>query len=340
MTRGGTFRSGQHGGHGATHRGRFFVADRDRSGVRDAMQRLLRLGGADAVVHAPRSAAVPIAFLEAGEGPPVVLLHGGSGGGANWYRVIGGLSRTHRVLAPDLPGFGLSPVLARLPPRASLSSAGAEILLAWLDSLGIASCDVVGTSFGGLLALRLAQLRPEGVRRLVLIDSAGLGRAMPWGARLAALPGLGRALLRPTRHGIEWLFRHLLVAHPDVLPAEDSSAILAYLEASAASADPGWAARVVAAFGGLRGQREVLRPAELARISQPLLLLWGARDAFLPLAHGRRAARAAPRALLRVLPGVGHSPNWEVPGEVNAALAGFLGPTRRPLVGTIPAPLR
>ncbi len=329
MIRGGEAPPEAEGGHGAaTHHGRFSLRPGPAAAVRAAMVRLLRLAGADAASRTGRAGEAPIHFLDSGRGPALVLLHGGGGGGANWYRLIPALSPTHRVLAPDLPGFGLTPALA--PETAGpLSRTGAALLLRWLDGLGISSFDVAGTSYGGLLALRLAQARPQTVRRLILLDSAGLGAAMPWRVRLATLRGLRRLLARPRREGTRWLFRSLLVARPEALPAGHADALLEYLWASAAAAPPGWLARVLAGFGGLGGQREVVPPAELSAIHQPTLLVWGARDAFFPLAHARAAAEALPRGLLRVIPAAGHSPNWETPEEVAAAAGAFL-PTRPP----------
>ena len=262
-------------------------------------------------------------YLETGDGPPVVLLHGAGGGGANWYRVIGPLSGAFRVLAPDLPGFGLSDPLPDAPARDALGVEAARALHDWLVDVVRQPCDVIGTSFGGLAALRLAQANPGAVRRLILLDSVGLGRQLPAIVRAAALRGLGRLLLVPTRTGTDWLFRTLLVSDASNIPAREREALVDYLHASAriSARTLGLAMR---RFAGAFGQLEILADDELARLTLPTLVLWGERDRFLPPGHGERAARVMPDASFAVIPGAGHSPNWERPAEVADAMLRFL----------------
>ncbi|MBX6362352.1 MAG: alpha/beta fold hydrolase [Gemmatimonadetes bacterium] len=270
-------------------------------------------------------------LLEAGSGRPLLLLHGGGGGGANWFRVLGPLARHARVLAPDLPGFGLSdpgPVERPIGRRA------AAVVARMLDELGLREADVVGTSFGGLVALRLAQLRPAHVRRLVLLDAAGLGRELPLVVRLAGLPLAGAALVRPGRTGTRWVFRHLATSDASRIPPDQCRALLEYLYASGRAAGARRLARGVRSFTGRHGQAEVLTDAELAGIRSPTLVIWGARDRFFPVAHGRRAAALIPRALLAVLARAGHSPNWEDPDGFLRLVLPFLG---EPASGRRPA---
>src|SRR5919202_3647744 len=114
---------------------------------------------------------MPIRYLAAGEGPPVVLLHGAGDNALDWRWVLFTLAATHRVFAPDLPG---SPDSAR--PAADYSPAFFERFVAsFLDALGIRRATFVGNSLGGLVALRLALSEPARVKVLVLVDSAGLG---------------------------------------------------------------------------------------------------------------------------------------------------------------------
>lgn len=283
-----------------------------------AMDRLLALGGAVVERSFVDTHAGPLHVLEAGRGPTLLLLHGASGGGANWYRMIAPLARDYRVVALDLPGFGLSP--AR-PLRAPLGLETARDLLG-LDFLRDFS--VVATSFGGLVALRLAQLAPERVRALVLIDSAGLDAGLPWALRLAARPPLRSLLRRPTRAGTAWMLDHLLTAGSGALPAEDRAALVDFIVAVEQAGAGGLLADALPLFCSLRGQREVLGPAELARIAVPVLTAWGERDRLLPMPAARRAAAAFPGARFAVVPGVGHSPNWEAPDRVLPLVQDFL----------------
>ena len=118
---------------------------------------------------------LPIRYLEAGSGPPLVLLHGAGNNSLDWQWVMPALAATHRVFAPDLPG---SPDSAR--PAADYSPAFFErFVAAFVDALDIGRATFVGTSLGDLISLRLALSDSTRVRALVLVDSAGLGRGQP-----------------------------------------------------------------------------------------------------------------------------------------------------------------
>lgn len=258
--------------------------------------------------------------LAMGQGRPVLLLHGGGGGGANWYRVMRLLSGSFRLLAPDLPGFGLS---APQPTRHDLGTQAAEVLRAWADLVCTTECDVVATSFGGLAALRLAQVAPDHIRRLVLLDTVGFGRHLPLPVRLASLPLLGGWLQTPSHAGTRWLFHTLLVTDATTIPPAERDLLISYLWASARAAHSTMSV-ALSRFAGLRGQREILTDDELRAWRHRTLLLWGSRDRFLPAAHGTRAARLMPEARYHEIAGAGHSPNWERPEEVAEQIRAFL----------------
>jgi pimeloyl-ACP methyl ester carboxylesterase len=260
-------------------------------------------------------------YLEAGAGEVVVLIHGGGGGGANWFRLIGSLATTHRVLAPDLPGFGLS---AERAASGSLGGEAAKLLTHWLDRIGVERATIVGTSFGGLTALRLAQTQRARVARLGLISSAGLGREATWLLRAATLPLLGPVLVRPSRPGTALLFRMLLTTDRSQLSEAQQQALVEYLFQSGSVMDARSFARTLRRFAGVRGQREVCGTAELAPLDMPAVVIWGRRDRLLPTAHAEAAAGALPNAVLTIIDRSGHSPNWETPGDVLAAIRALL----------------
>jgi pimeloyl-ACP methyl ester carboxylesterase len=291
-----------------------------RAAVRAAMHRLLASEGAEARSIMTTVDGAALHHLEAGAGPPVVLLHGGSGGGANWFRVLPQLSQRSRVLAPDLPGFGLSDGVV---PRAPLGRTAAQTLLRWLDAVEVERAVVAGTSFGGLAALRLAQLAPTRVAGLFLLSSAGLGRELPPLVRLATVPGLATLGLHPTRRGGASVFRSLLTSDRSTLSAEQVAALLEYLHLSARQAGTRYLVRTLRMFASARGQREVLTAAEFAALPMPVSIAWGALDPFLPPEHGRVCAPHC-RAELTIIPDAGHSPNWERPAAVVHALQALI----------------
>ena len=134
---------------------------------------------------------LPIRYLTAGEGPPLMLLHGAGDNALDWQWVLPDLGATHRVYAPDLPG---SPNSAR--PAADYSPAFFTHFVAeFLDALGIERAAFIGNSLGGLIALRLALSEPKRVKALILVDSAGLGRAVNPAFTSVNVPGLGEAAM-------------------------------------------------------------------------------------------------------------------------------------------------
>jgi 4,5:9,10-diseco-3-hydroxy-5,9,17-trioxoandrosta-1(10),2-diene-4-oate hydrolase len=282
-----------------------------------AMQRLLRLGDSAARGRYATVAGVPLHYLEEGSGSAIVLLHGGAGGGANWFRVLHALARRFRVLAPDLPGFGLSP---KRVPAAPLGVAAADLLAEWLRGLRVQSALVAGTSFGGLAALRLAQRAPEVVGRLFLLDAAGLERRVALPVRLAALPLIGPVCARPTRYGTARTFRRLLTRNAAAIPSAMQQALVDYLYVTSRSAGRAYLGRTLRLFAGAAGQREVLSPAELSGIARPAMVVLGEHDPFFSAAAARAAAHALPHAEFRMIAGVGHSPNWEAPEAVLSAI--------------------
>jgi pimeloyl-ACP methyl ester carboxylesterase len=279
------------------------------------MLALLRSVGAHVTRHYEEHAGVRLHALSAGQGETIVLLHGAGGGGANWFAVFNLLSRSYRVLAPDLPGFGLSPRMHVGPP---LGTSVARSIDAWLDARGEGRVHLVGTSMGGLIALRIAQDNPDRVRTLTLLDAAGLGKSLPLLVRLGTLPGCGRFVRHTSRAGLEFFLQRYLTARP--MPEPHRSALLDFLLAVADAGGGETVAQYLSRFASLAGQTEVAGSRALEEIDVPVLVMWGEKDRFLPLRHARRAARALPRARLRIIAGAGHSPNWEMPEAVAAGI--------------------
>src|SRR5215216_685495 len=230
---------------------------------------------------------MPIRYLAAGEGPPVVLLHGAGDNALDWRWVMPTLAASHRVYAPDLPG---SPDSAR--PSADYSPAFFErFVAAFVDALDIGRATFVGNSLGGLIALRLALSEPERAGALVLVDSAGLGRAVNPAFTSVNVPGLGEAALPFWRtpvgaHQRAWGRTALLFAHhPGSVPREwlAEQCRLALL--------PGYLEAHLAALRALvspLGQREVLVD-RLPLLKMPVLVVWGARDRVFPESQAREA---------------------------------------------------
>lgn len=238
-----------------------------------------------------------VAYTLAGAGSPIGLLHGLGGAASNWVELAPRLAARHRVIAVDLPGHGMS------DPPAAVGSLDtyADAVAACLERERAKPAALVGHSFGGAVALRLAARRPELVSALVLAAAAGISST-----GLRARVGLrALAVLRPSRlvarHRDQvarsvYLRRLVFAALASDPAALSPTAVQGFLAGSAAVSDSRTAMEALVAYDA--------RTA-LDGIVCPVLVLWGARDRFLPLEDGLEYARRL-RAPLRVLPDTGH----------------------------------
>lgn len=261
-----------------------------------------------------------IHYLDYGEGPPLLLVHGGGAGCAVWYRQIAALSKSFRVIAPDNPLFGLSSQPALEMPIKQFTS---DYLVAFMDALYIEKASFAGLSLGGFASLSLTLDAPERVQKLVLIDAAGLGRELPWPFRLASWPILGRLVVRPNKFLQDRFFAASEVVNPGG-PDADLFKQYAY-EVTTAEGHPEALRRNLPSFADIGGQRYVFPDEDLRTISAPTLIIWGEKDRFFPVSHARRAAKLIPGSQLCVLPDTGHVSIWDSPDSVNELLADFLG---------------
>jgi pimeloyl-ACP methyl ester carboxylesterase len=259
----------------------------------------------------PRSSG-SVRYHVGGEGEPLLLLHGLSGSTGNWVELLPELVRRYRVLAVDLPGHARSGGLPRGASTGDFAAVAAAVLEAETDRPAL----VVGHSFGGLVALRLARSRPALVRGLLLVSPAGIASAKR-AAQVIALASTtirpGR-LVAPFRHRYAeraWyrraLFRPWFVSDAVALTPR---ATLGLLDAQREHADTKTAARAMVADDPRR---------DLDAISCPALVLWGARDPQLPVGDAFEYARRL-RARLRVVADCGHLVIVERPGAVLDAL--------------------
>ena len=225
-------------------------------------------------------AGVPTAVLEGGDGPPVVLLHGPGEHAPKWIRVIPNLTTTHRVIAPDLPGHGISPVTD--------GPLDADRVIAWLGELIEQTCPtppvLVGQILGGAIAARFASARGDRLSGLVLADALGLAPFQP-------TPEFGLALTdflaQPTEDTHDRLWQQCafdLDRMRDRM-GESWEWIKAY------NLDRAHASELHAAQHSLMEHfgMPAIPPTDLARIAVPTTLIWGRHD----LATQLRVAEAA-----------------------------------------------
>ena len=261
-------------------------------------------------------------YMTAGEGPPLVLLHGIGTSSLEWNRAMPALARKRSVYAPDL----LRPERGRNHAGFSPSSL-AYFVAEFMDALGIERAAVVGNSLGGLVALRFALSSPSRVSALVLVDSAGLGREVTPALASATLPGLGEAAINLAQTPIGATQRSLvraplLFAAPALTPPEWLAEQVRLGLADGFIETTLTALRSHIGPGGQRGSEILLD--ELPRLEMPTLVVWGALDKVVPLRHAHGAVARLRHGSLEILPGCGHLPHAECPDRFAEALTRFL----------------
>jgi len=258
---------------------------------------------------------------QAGAGEPVLLLHGFCCSSFSWRHVLPALSERFRVIAPDLPGFGYSERPA--DPEAYGFPGLERAVLGLLDRLGLDSCHLVGHSFGGALALWIAERHPERVRSLTLVATAlpelTMEKRQGW-ARFRLLNQLllrGR-LLHPS------LIRKALVESwhdagrvtPELVEAYRERLLVEGLED--------------AYFGFLAPIDEPPPAVDLEAIEAPVLIVWGDDDRVIPLDRATAHLPRLGRSRFVVLERCGHLPMEERPEAFLRELLPFLDRHRRP----------
>lgn len=263
--------------------------------------------------------------------PLVVLVHGLGGSHANWEPFAALLAERQRVIAVDLPGFGLTGGR----PRSVTVGANRRLLDRFLNAVTDEPVVLAGNSMGGLISAIQAANEPGTVSRLVLIDPAlpiGLSRPDPLVvstfASLAVPAPVQRRLARwrppPTLEDVTGRLLRLCVADPAGLPRSviDQHVALARARRSIAGGDADLvlAARSLAPFLA-DGRRYATM---LSKIKQPVLLIHGERDRLVPVRAARKAARTHPDWRYEEGPGLGHVPMLEAPGWTAEVVNDFL----------------
>ena len=261
-----------------------------------------------------------INYYEAGQGSPLILLHG-FGASAYTWRLLGpALAADHRVFTLDLKGHGLSD-----KPRDGKYAVSdqADLVTAFIRDRKLKDLVLIGNSMGGAVALltyfELRAETPVPIKALVLIDSAGYPQKMPWFIRLARIPllsSLGSKLLSP-RFVTGMVLRKCYYNH-DKITDEMIDAYAYY------GSLPGAAAAVrQTALQIIPPDMEAMI-ARYKKIRVPTLIIWGQEDQVVPLEGGRNFKRDIPDAELAILPRCGHIPQEEEPLETRRLIQDFL----------------
>jgi pimeloyl-ACP methyl ester carboxylesterase len=256
-----------------------------------------------------------LAYLEAGAGPPLLLLHGIPTSSLLWRDIIPALARSRRVIAPDLLNYGRSDK----PERADVSiNAQARLMSGLMDALGLRRADVAAHDIGGGVAQIMAVRRPERIARLVLansvcFDSWPIPEFEPLqepgaedGTSLADFLTMMRGFLPNGVHRPEALGQDVIEMMLE--PWSDEAGKRALFRN----------------FRRLNPEYTQAIAGELETLPQPTLVLWGRHDPFQKLGYGERLAATIPEARLEVVEDTAHWIMEEKPEEVAARLQTFL----------------
>jgi pimeloyl-ACP methyl ester carboxylesterase len=271
-----------------------------------------------------------VIYRIAGDGPPVVLIHGMVNSSRHWEAVALRLADAYTVIAPDLIGHGDSAT-----PRGDYSlGAHAASIRDLLAAIGIDRATVLGHSLGGGVAMQFFYQFPQRTERMVLVSSGGLGHEVSPLLRGAALPGASALLALAAQPRIpaallgasERLRRrgsgkgvYLRAIARALQPLERPGARKAFLQTLRSVID-------------FRGQRVSARDRLYLLDAMPTLIVWGARDNTIPLSHGRQTHEAVPHSRFEILSRAAHFPNLEDPEGLAAVLRDFLETTSPALI--------
>jgi pimeloyl-ACP methyl ester carboxylesterase len=235
-------------------------------------------------------------------GPPVVLVHGLGGRAEDWRNLTPWLTQAgFRVYMPDLLGFGRS----ERPADFSYSVPDqAEVVVGFMDALGLKQVDLAGWSMGGGIVQHLAFRHPERVRKLTLMDAVGIDEKPVWDTRL----------FTPTTPAELDQLDALLMPNPPKVPAFVARDILRV------SNERAWIVhRAMATMLSGRDATDNLLP----QLKMPVLIVWDGEDRILPLSLGEKMHSLVPQSQLEVVQGCGHMAPVNCAGQVGPAMVAF-----------------
>lgn len=253
-----------------------------------------------------------IAYLEAGQGPVLLLLHGIGSNATSWRAQLLGLSHMRRVIAWNAPGYGAS---APLPANAPTAMDYAEAIACFLEARDVSCCDMVGHSLGALMAARFARSFPGALSSLTLASCAigharyeASERERLLAARLGDVDELGMRAMAHKRG-------------PRLLSAGASEEARRQVVETMASLN----AQGYAQAARMLSQGDMIEDLKHLPRNLPVQFIYGDEDIITPPAVNLQAAAAIPRAPVHVIEGAGHALYIERAADFNALLLLFMG---------------
>lgn len=270
-----------------------------------------------------------LSYVDEGQGEPMVLLHGIPTWGFLWSGLLPALAMTHRVLIPDMLGYGYSDRRDRFDRSIARQ---AEALDAWMDRLGVRDAVVVGHDIGGGVAQHLALRFPRRVSRLCLMNSVCFDA---WPIELMVQLGHPGVARKFSAQAVQRTLKAAL-KRAGFATAPPEGVVEGLLEPYATEVGKVSLVRDAVALDTNQTQELVPR---LAHVGVPTRVIWGADDIILPVKWGERLAWEIPGAKLVRVEHARHFLMWDQPHAVMTALYDFLGMEARPQVPYVEGPL-
>lgn len=243
-----------------------------------------------------------INFKIAGEGQPILILHGWGASSDSWIRVQEILAdQGYKVISPDFPGFGKS----KTPPEPWNINDFTKWLNEFANSQGLEKFFIIAHSFGGRIAIKFAANYPQRIKNLILCASAGIKPKPGLKTRIIfQLAKIGNAIFTP-RHLVRFKdkarnFFYVFLRHKDYVKADGTmrETVKKVLE-------------------------EDLLP-DLSKIKTKTLIVWGEIDKMVPVRYAHIFAENIKNSKLEILPKIGHSPHLEIPEKLSEIILKFL----------------
>ena len=250
----------------------------------------------------------------------IVLLHGTSASLHTWQGWTDQLSSDYCVVSMDLPGFGLTGPFINETTKYN-SANYADFVIKVLDKLNLNSVILAGNSLGGKIAWRTAALYPERVEKLILVDAVGYPatpKSIPIGFRLAAYPALKPILRNILPRNV--VKKSILSVYADKTKVDDAL-IDRYYDLSLRTGNRGALSDRLRDFDNTADQEQI------KQLTQPTLILWGAKDDLIHVENAKLFHRDIANSQLKIFDELGHVPHEEDPVATVAVVKAFLGQT-------------
>ncbi|MBI2038015.1 MAG: alpha/beta hydrolase [Candidatus Magasanikbacteria bacterium] len=262
-----------------------------------------------------------INYLVAGEGEPLLLIHGANIGWGMWYLNIPELSKKYKVIALDLPGAGVSDSLDF--KNIDLEKIFVQLIENFLHFLEVDNIRVVGHSFGGWIAMKLAIVSKINIKKIVLSDSLGFSTSIPasqWPATVGALAKfISKTFFRATRSNMDRFLSSAFYSKTSV-----SELFYQYYFESLLGSDM---RHPLLFFNGLssflRMRKELDLRSSLSLIKQPVLVVWGSEDKNVVYKNSKDFFKLIPNHKVEIIKEAGHVPSLEKSNLFNSLVLNF-----------------